>query len=260
MAIEICIWGRTMMKKNLVLITDPSEDFCCELSQKLTQFSQVLACKNVGETLEFLAQEQPDVLVLDLMMPDMDGISLIELLNSSGRTPKILATSSYVSPYIQDAMARLNVICLMEKPCCVSTVAARVRTMLQQKGASLCTDSGVSRLLLRMGFSAKLRGYAYLREAVLRMASDPDISLTNELYPGVAGVFGVTSQHVEHSIRGAVMDAWKNRPAGVWELYLAPDELGCLERPTNAEIISALASSLTGSPEERYVAALERLG
>lgn len=248
------------MKKNLVLIADPSEDFCCELSQKLSLFSQVLSCKNGAEALELLAQEQPDVLVVDLMMPEMDGISLIELMTASGRTPKILATSSYVSPYILDAMARLNVACLMEKPCCVSAVAARVRTMLQQKGASLCTDSGVSRLLLRMGFSAKLRGYAYLREAVIRMALDPDISLTNELYPGVASVFGVTSQHVEHSIRGAVMDAWKNRPAGVWELYLDPDAMGCLERPTNAVIISALASSLNVSPEERRIAALERLG
>lgn len=248
------------MKRKLVLIADSSEDFCRELSQQLNPFSQVLTCSNGEKAMEILAQEQPDVLVLDLMMPGMDGISLIELLMASGRTPQILATSSYISPYILDVMAQLHVDCLMEKPCSVSGAAARVRKMLQQKGTSLCTDGGVSRLLLQMGFSAKLRGYAYLREAVLRMALDPDISLTNELYPGVASVFGVTSQHIEHSIRGAVMDAWKNRPVGVWELYLDPDPLGQLERPTNAAIISALAKSFDLSPEERSAAAMERLG
>lgn len=248
------------MKENLVLIADPSEDFCCALSQELSPFSRVLTCQNGAQALEILAREQLDVLVEDLMMPELDGITLIKLLTASGRSPKILVTSPYVSPYILNTLSGLNVACLMEKPCSVGAVAARVRTLLQQKGESLCTDRGVSRLLLRMGFSAKLRGYAYLREAVIRMALDPDISLTNELYPGVASVFGVSSQHVEHSIRGAVMDAWKNRPAGIWELYFDPDTTGYLGRPTNAEIISALARSLNVYPEEQSSTASKRFG
>ena len=95
-----------------------------------------------------------------------------------------------------------------------------------------------------MGVSTKLRGYAYLREAVLLMIQNPMQSITKELYPGVAKQFSSTPTQVERSIRNAIQHAWERRNEEQWLQVFQPDKAGKIARPSNAAFISRLADRL----------------
>ena len=141
---------------------------------------------------------------------------------------------------------------MFEKPCSPEAVSDRVLQLLRSHS---CREqqtrcSRVTGLLQELGFSAKLRGYSYLREAILQMAEDPDRSIVKELYSSVGAVYGVTARHVEHSARCAIREAWSRGDPDLWALYFGD----C--RPTSAVFIGTLAAGLSGQePERRKMAA-----
>ena len=246
------------MKRYTLIVADSSEDFGRALQLQFESFCTVHCCTDGREALDLLGRLHADVLVLDLMLPQMDGLSLLNALSATGDCPGILATSAYVSPYIQDAAEKLGVACLLEKPCELQKAEEAVRELLKRRERSCPEDRfmRISGLLLHLGFSAKLRGYAYLRDAVLKFSEDPGLSIIKELYPCVAGIYGVTAEDVEHSIRSAAMDAWAHSLQGVWSLYF-PQKPGTNGiRPSNAALIQGLARSLT---DVREPAALQML-
>ena len=98
--------------------------------------------------------------------------------------------------------------------------------------------------LLSLNIPSKLRGYAYLREAIPRMMKDPDQPITKVLYPAVGAVFGCKGTHVERSIRSAIDTAWKQRDDRVWQRYFRVGSDGVIPRPSNAAFISRLADAL----------------
>ena len=144
----------------------------------------------------------------------------------------------------------------MVKPCDIDAVAARVADMTQRMKISAFAApdarTQVSNMLLSLRFSTKLRGYGYLREAVLLMAKKTGQSITKELYPAVAGCCGVTPVQVERSIRSAVQHAWERREAAVWKNYFPADSGGDI-RPSNGALITCLADRLLLSQERQAV-------
>jgi hypothetical protein len=103
----------------------------------------------------------------------------------------------------------------------------------------------VSNILLALGFSTKLRGFGYLRESILEMASNPGQSVTKELYPMVGKICDASVTQVERSIRSAINKAWGSRDASLWRRYFG-DLAG---RPTNAVFISAIADRVRNDSE-----------
>ena len=238
------------MKRYTLIIADSSEDFCSALRTRLESVCNVFCCKTGGEVLQLLQNHPADVLALDLMLPQMDGLSLLQALSAAGDCPGILASSCYVSPFILDAAEKLNVSFLLEKPCSLYSAEECIRELIKRRDHASCRDrfTRISGLLLRLGFSAKLRGYAYLRDAALKYAENPGLSIMKELYPSVAGAYGVSAEDVEHSIRSAAMDAWGHRIGETWELYFPRRDRN--SRPSNACLIQGLASELPQLQEE----------
>lgn len=234
------------MDQYTVVIADSSEDFRQALQSLLEPFCRVICCENGMEAAVKLSGQHPQVLVLDLMLPMLDGLTLLRLMEAAGYRPGILATSSYISPYILKTAEELGIKYLLEKPCDLKKTAELIWKLLQDQMGEASSDryGQISGLLLQLGFSAKLRGYAYLREAVLMCGDNPGCSIFKAVYPGVAAAFGVTAEDVEHSIRSAAMDAWEHRPAGLWEFYFGDASEGGLVRPANAAMIMGLAKSL----------------
>ena len=239
------------MKQYTVLIADSSEDFCRALGSRFLPYCAVHTCCTGAQTLLTAAEVRPDVVVLDLMLPELDGIGVLEALGGLGCCPEILTTSCYVSPYILQTLQKLGVSCLLQKPCDLLKAAQTVRELLQKRELRSEADlfGRASELLLHLGFSPKLRGYAYLREAVLRISRQPEQSLVKQLYPSIANAFGVSAEDIEHSIRSAAADAWSRRTPGSWELFFPPGPDGVPVRPANAALILGLAGSL--KPESR---------
>ena len=236
------------MDQYTVLIADGSESYCTQLQDTLRWICNVRTCTSGIEALSLLAEIHPDVLVLDLMLPGLDGISVLKALHGSGSQPLILASTCLVSDYIIETAQQLNVSYLMVKPCDVRATAARIQEQLQalQRDSEEARDLDfrISGLLLMMGFSVKLHGFKYLREAISRILLNPDQSITKELYPDVGRVYGTAGSHVERSIRGALADAWKRRDDRVWQLYFPADSQGKMKKPTNAVFITRIADGL----------------
>lgn len=231
-----------------LLIADGTEEFRHSLADALRGAYYVRTCCDGREALEQLRSYAPEVVVLDLMLPGLDGISLLQQAAACGIHPMVLATSRFVNDYVLEAVDRLGVGYLMLKPCDVNATVARISDLSQRIRQPVLGKpdlrTHVSNLLLALGVPAKLRGYAYLREAVLLMAARPGQSITKELYPAVGELCGTTAMHVERSARSAITAAWEHRDAQLWGLYFPPDGSGCLSRPTNAAFICRLADGL----------------
>lgn len=236
------------MDTRKLLIADAAEDFRLALADALQGTYCVHVCQDGKDALALLHSFHPDILVLDLMLPELDGISLLQSAVDAGIHPMVLATTRFVSDYVLDAMDRFGVEYLMVKPCDIQAAAARISDLSQRlrQPFSLQPDHRVSvtNLLLALGVPTKLRGYTYLREAVLLMARNPGQSITKELYPAVAAACDSAASHVERSIRSAITAAWEHRDDRYWQQYFRTGADGILPRPSNATFISRLADSL----------------
>lgn len=231
-----------------LLIADGNEEFRRALAAELQGAYHVRCCGDGKEALSLLRSFVPDVLVLDLMLPELDGISLLQSAASAGLCPMVLVTSRFYNDYILGALGELSVGYMMRKPCDIPATAARIGDLSRHIRAPRVTppdpQTQVTNLLLSLNIPSKLRGYAYLREAIPRMMKDPDQPITKVLYPAVGAVFGCKGTHVERSIRSAIDTAWKQRDDRVWQRYFRVGSDGVIPRPSNAAFISRLADAL----------------
>ena len=231
-----------------VLIADSSEDFCRELHNILRWDCTVATCTRGRKALRMVQELRPQVLVLDLMLPELDGISLLKALSASDCRPAVIATTNLISNYIISAAESVQVDYLICKPCDIHATAARVQEQLarlrRRKAEPQDLTGRISELLLLLGISIKLHGFRYLREAVALMIEDPEQSITKELYPAVARICGCSPSQVERSIRGAIGDGWDHRDQRIWRLYFLPDGQGRELRPTNAVFVTRIADGI----------------
>lgn len=243
------------MEKLKILIVDSSESFCQALADTLRGVYRVRACREGTEALQLLRTFRADIMILDLMLSGLDGITLLQRLGQTELRPMVLATTRYVSPYILDAAERLGIGYLMLKPCSADAVAARVADMTERMKMPVFAYPDpriqVSNMLLSLRFATKLRGYTYLREAVLLMAQDRNMSITKELYPAVAARCGATTEQVERSIRSAIQQAWDRGDRATWRMFLSVGEDYSATRPSNGTLITCLADRLLLAREEK---------
>lgn len=231
-----------------ILIADSSEEFRSTLTNALQGNYRIFSCRSGKEALDFTLETPPDILILDLMLPELDGISLLQLIFASGIRPLVLATTKLYNDYVVDATVKLGVEYLMIKPCDIRAIVGRVKDLSNSLSKPILSApdrrTHVSNLLVSLGVSTKLRGYSYLREAVLYMADNPMASVTKELYPAVARRFGCSGSQVERAIRNAIQGAWSQHPGGAWFQIFQSDAQGTVPRPSNSSFISCLADRI----------------
>ena len=226
-----------------LLIADCNEDYRTALAAALSSQYQVLCCRSGTEALAMLYQEHPDIFVLDLMLPELDGLTLLERISANGVCPMVLAATPIFSDYVFSCAQRLGIEYLVRKPCAIEAIASRIQDLSRRlKAPEPKTDpvSYVTNLLLALDISTKHNGFAYLREAILLMAKDPAQSVTKVLYPEVARLCGCNKENVERSIRTALDRAWEKRDGQMWQNYFPNAQ----QRPSNAVFISRLAEAL----------------
>ena len=226
-----------------LLIADCSEAYRTALTAALQDTYQVFCCRTGTEAWELLQRERPDILVLDLMLPELDGLTLLERACDAGLHPMVLAVTPLLSPYVFRCAQRLGIEYLVRKPCDIDAIASRIKDLSQRiQPAAPAVDpaSYVTELLLSLHFSTKHNGFSYLREGILLMAKDPSQSVTKILYPAVAHTFDCQKENVERSIRTAMEHAWERGDQELWCRYF-PD---AHQRPTNAVFISRITEAL----------------
>lgn len=230
-----------------ILIADSTVEFCKRVRDALCKIYQIEICHDPKRALELVRTFQPDIMLADLMMPGMDGLTLLEAIRSAGFYPQILATTRYECDYSYQCLNDLGVRYLMVKPCNVSATVSRLADMCKRLECRTQDDpmEEAQKLLLLLGARTKLCGYTCLRCALVTMMQDPTQQITKELYPKVAKICGGTAERVERAIRGVIVDAWKRRDECLWQMYFPASRNGKIACPSNKDFLTKIAACLS---------------
>jgi CheY-like chemotaxis protein len=234
------------MKIQKLLVADASMGFCCALSDKLGGAFDLRICADGMRARELLQSFSPDILVVDLTLPGLDGISLLKAAASLIKRPAMLALTRFSSPYIENALGDLGVDYLMYKPCDMTALTERIFDLSCCGNAEpvVKPKTAVGNILIALEIPINRKGYGYLEAAIELYEKNPTQSITKELYPAVAKLCGGNRLSVERAIRGVIHEAWERRDERVWRLYFRPGYGGIVPRPTNLSFISSLAAML----------------
>lgn len=239
--------GGIRMRK--LLIADGIEESRQALEGLLRERCEVRTCADGETAMALLRDFAPDILVLDLMLPKTDGLSLLQQLHKMDLRPMVLVQTSLNSPYVMEKLQRLEVDYVMQKPCKMQALESRVMDFLAQLQQSLpqlpAGDAFVANVLIRFGFSPKLDGYSHLMEAIPRYAKDPSQAIIKELYAAVGEVRRKDASQVERSIRSAIEKAWQDGNQALWRQYFCCAPNGAVIRPSNGAFIARMAQLLT---------------
>lgn len=237
-----------------LLIVDAAEDFRVALSEAMKGTYVVRTCDDGESALELARTFVPDLLVLDLTVAGVDGLSLVQLITQARRKPIILVTTRFLSDYVLEASSRIGIDYMMVKPCNIRAVTTRMADLVASRNpreqARPDPKVSVANLLLALGVATNNKGYSCLREAIPLYAKDPQQAITKELYPAVAKLCDSSTAQVERVMRTAIERAWNRRDDQIWKLYFTPLPDGTIAKPSNSEFISRLAELLIRKNEE----------
>ena len=224
-----------------IMLADISEVWMDALEDQLKHRHEVRRCCNGTDVIPQLLEYQPDLLVLELMMPGMDGLTILRTIRTCGLPIRLLITSRVFSPYVMDVLRSFNISYALQKPCTVCAAVSHINEMIRSDDFKADTDE-LDTLLLMLGFRMSLTGYRCLYEAIRLMQENPRQSITKELYPAIARKCGGTPQRVERAIRNVIRDAWQRRDEHLWCAYLPRNREGKITLPSNGEWIARLAA------------------
>ena len=255
-----------METKVRVLVADPGEDFRKLLSEAIQSEGDMEAIGPAGdgaEALRLCAEEHPDVIVTELVLPKLDGLSLLETLRRSDEPPAPIVVSGFYNDRVVSSCSELGALYFMPKPCDVPTLLTRIRYVAAlSRGSAAPASSGiaivpspreqslesvVTDVIHEIGVPAHSKGYQYLREAIIITVNDMDAinAVTKVLYPAVAKKFSTTPSRVERAIRHAIEVAWDRGDIETLQRFFGYTISNIKGKPTNSEFIAMIADSLT---------------
>ena len=254
-----------MERKIRVLVADAGEEFRRILVEQLEREAGMEVSGQTGdgaEVLRLCAQDPPDVLVMDLVLAQTDGVEVLQELARREDRPRVLVLSGFVRGSVAELAAASGADYYMLKPCRLTAVAERIRQLaaLQETEAE---DSGeeqarklehvVTSIIHEIGVPAHIKGYQYLREAIIIAVGDMDVinAVTKILYPEVAKRYGTTASRVERAIRHAIEVAWDRGDLETLQKYFGYTVSNAKGKPTNSEFIAMIADRLQLQQKER---------
>lgn len=253
-----------MKDKIRVVVAEDNKVLSSQICQAInnSDFARVVASANNGrEAVEILREVKADVLILDLIMPIIDGIGVLEILKDEKiAISEIMVLSAIGHEDIVKRVMSLNVHYYMIKPFDMDIVLRRIKTISTHFNDETANeavkntfeitkrsaDEQITSIFLSIGIPAHIKGYQFLRIAVKKVMERPNLinAITKELYPSVAKDFDTTASKVERAIRHAIEVAWNrgkieniNEIFG-YNIYTKND------KPTNGEFIALIADKL----------------
>ena len=240
-----------------VYIADSAEEFCKSLCAALQQTEgfQVLGTACDGEqALRDILERKPQVLVLDLMLAKRDGIGVLKALQNAQVKPATLVTSGFITEYVAATAANLGARYLMLKPCDMTALVERLEEIrgshqkmpVVRRNDRENIESMVTGIIHEIGVPAHIKGYQYLREAIIIAVNDMDVinAITKVLYPQVAKTFQTTPSRVERAIRHAIEVAWDRGDLDTLQRFFGYTVSNTKGKPTNSEFIALIADKL----------------
>ena len=221
---------------------------------------------SAGDGKEALAQireHRPDVLLMDLVMPKLDGLGVLQQLPDTGAKPAVVVTSAFVTDSVMSKCSELGATLFVSKPCDSAAILSRLRLAydMHNRGPVLVSrevvpadnrqepslEAVVTEVIHEIGVPAHIKGYQYLREAIILAINDMEVinAVTKVLYPAVARRFGTTPSRVERAIRHAIEVAWDRGDLETLQKFFGYTVSNIKGKPTNSEFIAMIADCLS---------------
>lgn len=239
-----------------VLLADVGEEARSWLATCLEKETdiQVVGQTGDGAQLVQMAKElRPDAVVMEIVLTGMDGLEVLDELMKLEHRPKVVVLSSYIRGNIVQVAAERGADYYITKPCRAEAICERIRQVTagerssqgrEEKNVDLETQ--VTAIIHEVGVPAHIKGYQYLREAILIAVADMDVinAVTKVLYPEVAKRFNTTASRVERAIRHAIEVAWDRGDLETLQKYFGYTVSNAKGKPTNSEFIAMIADRL----------------
>ncbi|MDD5865236.1 MAG: sporulation transcription factor Spo0A [bacterium] len=211
----------------------------------------VASFSNGEEALEYLINNngEIDLVILELLIPRLDGATLLEEIKSRKLTPKIIVTSGYKDNNIINDCAFYNVCYYLIKPFSILSLEKRINEVFESKNLSFSKNNSldleISQLLHNLGIPSHIRGYKYIRDGILIIYNNESVSLvTKEIYPQIALKYETTPSRVERAIRHAIEVSWIRGDINLME-DLFGFSVSCEKsKPTNSEFLTTIADRI----------------
>lgn len=251
---------RNVDKKIKVLLADNSEHFGQPCAQVMrTHGLEVQTVQKDGKLVaEEIGHLHPDVVILDFFLPRMDAIGVMENTASLGlaHRPQFMVMSSFDNPNLEREAMLAGADYYFLKPFDSDEMAERILTLgsktaapaikrlpVTSPGQNDSLEMRVTEIIHQIGVPAHIKGYQYLRDAIIMAINDDDMinAVTKRLYPAVAKKHGTTSSRVERAIRHAIEVAWDRGDVDILNSYFGYTIHNGRGKPTNSEFIAMIS-------------------
>jgi two-component system response regulator (stage 0 sporulation protein A) len=250
-----------MQKTIKILIADSNTDFTTLLAESIEadpRLEVIGFARDGVETCKMADSLKPDIVLLEIMLPRMDGIEVLKQFNRHHpmSRPKVLVLTSLSTDGVTREAISLGAQFVMVKPCDINSLLDRIHTFGTDTtgrfiapvttSASLSLETRITNMIHEIGIPAHIKGYQYVREAIATAVQNPAAigAVTKILYPGVAETFGTTPSRVERAIRHAIEVAWDRGDLETLQSIFGYTVSNIKGKPTNSEFIAMIADRL----------------
>lgn len=256
-----------------IVLADDNKEFrsiLAEYINKQPDLEVIGEASNGLEACDVIVESNPDVVVLDVIMPHLDGIGVLEKLNqtSMDKRPVFVMLSAVGQDKITEKALNLGAEYYIIKPFEIETLINRIRQLKgsyqvirnNKTGSSVAPaintttytrgpvnlEAEVTNIIHEIGIPAHIKGYQYLRDAIIMAINDMDIlnSITKQLYPNIAKRYNTTPSRVERAIRHAIEVAWSRGKMDTIDKLFGYTVNNGKGKPTNSEFIALIADKL----------------
>lgn len=242
-----------MDKRITVVLADANEEFRTALKQAVEATGEfdVVGCAADGlAAAQDLAQRKPQLLVMDLLLPGLDGFGVLEQAAKDKVQMKTVVVSAlYRDQIVSQAMSR-GVSFFMPKPCEMTSLLDQMRRTVNEgeesEDESQALEREVTAVIHEVGVPAHIKGYQYVREAIVIAVQDMDVinAVTKVLYPEVARRYSTTPSRVERAVCHAIEVAWDRGDLETLQRYFGYTVSNTKGKPTNSEFIAMIADRI----------------
>lgn len=253
-----------------VVLIDDNKDLITVIRdglEKMGSISIVGEASNGRDGLNLIEELNPDLIVLDIIMPYVDGLTVLEKLSNTNNAPKIILLSSLSNDNVSQKAISLGVDYIMTKPFDMKSLSDRIHELIgepltiknetkdkqiettieiKQTDNVVDLETEISNLIREIGIPAHIKGYSYVRDAITLVLDNTDIlsAITKELYPTVAKKHNTTSSRVERAIRHSIEVAWQRGNLTTINSIFGATINSSKGKPTNSEFIAIIAEKL----------------
>jgi two-component system, response regulator, stage 0 sporulation protein A len=215
---------------------------------------------NGHECLEIIEEKDPDVLVLDIIMPHLDGLAVLEKIRERNSSPSVIMLTAFGQEDVTKKAVDLGASYFILKPFDMENLTNHIRQVSGRKSAFIQRpaaskmekdkprnlDASITSVIHEIGVPAHIKGYMYLREAISMVYNDIELlgSITKVLYPDIAKKYNTTSSRVERAIRHAIEVAWSRGNIESISKMFGYTVSMTKAKPTNSEFIAMVADKL----------------